>query len=125
MVGSEQEHVLDEYLRRGNFYRDWNLEEMIRKEQRRSVLTIDGAQVELELRSWAEPLKLSIANFSIHGQTTVAMSLNLTPVKLLRALKTVVDLRNDSVALAVHQQALDTVLEQHLTESQAKHKGQH
>ncbi len=105
------EELRQEYLRKGNIHRDWNLAGISRTERRRFTFNVsgnvNGAPVEVELAHWWRPQTVALARMSSDGHPVLAVSIGITHVGLLTLLKTMVALQQDQGALAEHQQGYE------------------
>ncbi len=92
-----------EYLRKGNIHRDWNLERIRGTERRWLTIGMNKAPVEVELAYWWEPELVVLARMMPEGHSILATSVGITHVELLSALKTMAVLQRDPGALDKHQ----------------------
>ena len=88
VMGHGSEELRQEYLRRGNVHRDWNLERMGRTERRRLTITIDGAPIEAELAYWLAPEFVALAHLAPDDHSVLATAVGITHIELLALLKT-------------------------------------
>ena len=96
-----------EYLRRGNIHRHWNLESIGRAPRRRVVVQIDGEPAKVELAYWWRPQLVVLARVVLGGNPVRAVSVGLTHVQLLPLLKTMVVLQHDPEALEEHRKGYE------------------
>ena len=82
-----------EYRRKGNMHRDWNLARIAATERRRLTLNIGGSPLAVEVAHWWEPERLALARLTPPSGSIIAASVGMTLMELLRALKSLVELR--------------------------------
>ena len=96
-----------ESFRDGTFHRDWNEEQIQQVSRQRTTVQIGGRTVDVDLATWEQPQRVTLASLGLAGCPATAASLNLTHPELLIALVTLVALREDTEAVKEHQQDLD------------------
>lgn len=101
------QQLRNDYLRDGNFHRDWNEEQISKASRQHTTVHVGGQPVEVELASWEQPQQVVLAQLELGGHPATAAALNLSPPELLEALGTLVALQEDKEALDQHQQDFD------------------
>ena len=91
------------YLDRRNVHRDWNLDRLSRAPRRVVTIQIDGKPTVVEVAPWQEPQEVSLARLALDDRPALVVSLGVSQVQLLGALKGLVSLRQDADALAEHE----------------------
>ena len=94
----------ESYERRRNVHRYWNLDYLSSAPRRKVTIQIDGKRAELELAHWQEPQPIALVRLPLDGRPAMAVSLGISHVQLLGLLKSLVALRQDTDALAQHEQ---------------------
>ena len=107
--GYSPKEVRQEYLRRGNFHRDWNLERISRTARRRLTIHVDGAPVKVELAYWWRPQLVVLARLVLADHPVLAASIGVSHIQLLEILKTMVVLQQDADTLAEHRRDYEQV----------------
>ena len=102
VLGCAPEEQRALYLDRRNVHRDWNLDRLSRAPRRSVTIRIDGLPAPVEYSHWDEPQQITLARMAPGGRPSLAVSMGLPHVQLLRLLKGLVSLNEDADALAEH-----------------------
>ena len=103
VMGCAPPEQRERYRSRRNVHRHWNLYYLSRAPRRNVTIRIDGEAVSVELAHWQEPHQVVLARLAPGGVSLMAVSLGVSQVQLLGALKSLAALRRDADALAQHE----------------------
>lgn len=106
VMGCASPEQRERYRSRRNVHKDWNLDYLRRAQSRNVTIQIDGEPVSVELAQWQGPQQIVLARLNMDGRPVTAMSLGVSQVQLLGALKSLVALRRDADALSQHERDL-------------------
>ena len=87
-----------------DFYRDWNLERIQSSPKHEATVRVNGIVATVELASWYEPQRVTLAHTRIGDHPMRVTSVNLSEKELLQCLATLIVLQDDQSTLTQHIQ---------------------